>query len=262
MLAGDAIRSRREEKGMSAYRLAEDSGVPRSTISEVESGKQVPSEEVVSKVCMILEMDRGKLQALADIDRLGFDRVRNLLVEQAHYLAGIADLSPQAAADLTELGDERVSALWDEEKDAVRERLAAPASAVIFSGAQAQLPFFGKVGCGKFLILDDHPEEMLLVPKELARDGDALVEAVGDSMLLAGIAPGDMLVVRRQDVAEHGQVVLATIPYQGTTVKRLEVRPDGPWLVSQSPSVYPEVKVEGEVRVVGVVRHAWKHKRF
>ena len=125
-----------------------------------------------------------------------------------------------------------------------------------------EVPFFGKVGCGRLLSLDDYPSEFRPIHADLARGCDGLVEAVGDSMVGAGIYPGMTLVVKAQPTAENGQVVLVNVPYLGTAVRRLKVTQGIPYLVSQGPNEYPTLKMEGEVRIVGLVKHAYSILSF
>ena len=78
------------------------------------------------------------------------------------------------------------------------------------------------------------------------------VRAQGDSMLGAGIHPGDVLVVDRALEARHGDVVIAS--WDGElTVKRLETRP-AVRLVPDNPA-YPAIDIpeEAELTLFGVV---------
>lgn len=140
--------------------------------------------------------------------------------------------------------------------------LGIPEQGVPPSDEFVEIPFFGQVGCGRFLHLQDYPIELRKIPATLARGTDGLVEAAGDSMVGAGIYPGMTIVVKRQNTADNGQVVLVNIPYLGTAVRRLKITQDGPYLVSQGPSDYPPIRVEGDVRIVGRVKHAYSVLSF
>jgi 3'-5' exoribonuclease len=65
---------------------------------------------------------------------------------------------------------------------------------------------------------------------------DFLLNVSGDSMIDAGIQDGDIVFVRKQDTASDGDIVVAHIPGEGQTVKRLCLNPqhehglDGPYL--------------------------------
>ncbi|WP_319783564.1 translesion error-prone DNA polymerase V autoproteolytic subunit [Oceanisphaera sp. IT1-181] len=79
-----------------------------------------------------------------------------------------------------------------------------------------------------------------------------LVRASGDSMINAGIYPGDLLVVDRSVEARHGQIVIASVNGE-MTCKRLELRPIVR-LMAANPDYAPIVPGEGvTLEVFGVV---------
>lgn len=79
-----------------------------------------------------------------------------------------------------------------------------------------------------------------------------LVKALGDSMLEAGIHPGDILIVDRSIQARHGHVVIAELRGE-LTVKRLELKPCVR-LVPCNPKYQPiELSGEDELCLMGVV---------
>ncbi len=84
-----------------------------------------------------------------------------------------------------------------------------------------RLPLMGYVAAGPPILASDHIEGMVTVPDELAPENeDAVVLRVrGDSMKGEGINNGDMVVVRRQPVAENGELVAVMIEGEAT-VKR------------------------------------------
>lgn len=82
-----------------------------------------------------------------------------------------------------------------------------------------------------------------------------LVVAQGDSMLEAGIHPGDILIVDRSIQPGHGHIVIAEL-HGELTVKRLELQP-APRLVPCNP-LYPAIELDegAELAVMGVVVHS------
>src|SRR5438477_2872762 len=72
------------------------------------------------------------------------------------------------------------------------------------------LPLVGEIAAGGPLLADDNVEEYIAVPEMLERGGaDFLLRVKGDSMINAGILEGDIVVVKRQQSAEDGDVVVA-----------------------------------------------------
>ena len=87
------------------------------------------------------------------------------------------------------------------------------------------LPLVGEIAAGGPLIAEDNVEEYLAVPELIERRGaDFLLRVKGDSMIEAGILDGDIVVVKREQTAENGDIVVALAGTDETadeaTVKR------------------------------------------
>ena len=73
-----------------------------------------------------------------------------------------------------------------------------------------QLPLVGQIAAGGPLLADENVEDYVSVPEPLARGGEEfLLRVKGDSMIGAGILDGDLVVVRRQQTARNGEIVVA-----------------------------------------------------
>ena len=72
----------------------------------------------------------------------------------------------------------------------------------------------------------------------------------GESMMGAGILDGDIVLVRRQNTAISGQIIVAMIGEEAT-VKRFAIKPDGIWLMPENPAFEP---IDGrECAILGLV---------
>jgi repressor LexA len=118
------------------------------------------------------------------------------------------------------------------------------------------LPLVGRVAAGQPILAEENVEEYVEVP-ELAGggEGEFVLRVAGDSMRDAGILEGDYVVVRRQDTADDGDIVVALVEDEAT-VKRLYRENDHVRLQPENTAMEPirvrEVSVLG--RVVGVCR--------
>jgi repressor LexA len=88
-----------------------------------------------------------------------------------------------------------------------------------------RLPLVGEIAAGGPLLAEQNVEDYLAVPEPLARGGEEfLLRVKGDSMINAGILEGDLVVVRRQQTAQDGEIVVALAGQDETadeaTVKR------------------------------------------
>lgn len=73
-----------------------------------------------------------------------------------------------------------------------------------------RLPLVGQVAAGGPLLAEENVEDYLPIPEPFARGGEEfLLRVKGDSMVNAGILDGDLLVVRRQQDARDGDIVVA-----------------------------------------------------
>ena len=76
--------------------------------------------------------------------------------------------------------------------------------------ARRSLPLVGEIAAGGPLLAEDNIEEYLAVPELIERRGaDFLLRVKGDSMIEAGILDGDVVVVKREQTAENGDIVVA-----------------------------------------------------
>ena len=82
------------------------------------------------------------------------------------------------------------------------------------------LPLVGHVAAGQPILAEENIEDYVSVPELAGGDeGEYLLRIRGDSMKNAGILEGDYVVVRRQDTAADGEIVVALVG-EDATVKR------------------------------------------
>ena len=94
-------------------------------------------------------------------------------------------------------------------------------------------------------------EDHVLLSSDLAKDGYFMLRVRGDSMINAGILEGDLVLIRPQQEASNGSIVVALVEGEAT-VKRFE-RSDGRVkLIAENPAYQPIVS--NNVSLVGVVR--------
>ena len=117
------------------------------------------------------------------------------------------------------------------------------------------VPVVGDVAAGTDVLASENVDEVLPLPADLTGDGELFVLRVrGESMVDAGILDGDLVVVRRQDAADDGAVVVAGIPGEEATVKRLRRRGDAVVLEAANPAFEPLVfDAPADVAVFGRV---------
>jgi repressor LexA len=97
----------------------------------------------------------------------------------------------------------------------------APSADVTPISSIRRLPFIGDVAAGTGVLAAEQHNEAMDIPEQFAGRRESFVLQVrGESMIEAGILPGDFIVVERQSVADKGSIVVAGIPGDEATVKR------------------------------------------
>ncbi len=119
------------------------------------------------------------------------------------------------------------------------------------------LPVIGEIAAGGPIEAYQSPEEYQAIPELLAPSGDAyLLRVRGDSMIDALIADGDYVVIRPQQTARNGDIVVAQVEENAVTLKRffkeegrIRLQPANP---AYPPQFYDNVRVQG--KLIGVIR--------
>jgi repressor LexA len=102
-------------------------------------------------------------------------------------------------------------------RDGVRDTVETVGRTITGGGG---LPVVGSVAAGAPVLAEENIEEYVQVPPEAGGDeGRFILRVKGDSMIDAGILEGDFVVVREQDTAVDGEIVVALVGEEAT-VKR------------------------------------------
>ena len=120
--------------------------------------------------------------------------------------------------------------------------------AIVTTARPGQIPVIGGVTAGLPILAVENQEG------SISWDGDPSCFALrvrGDSMIIAAILPGDLVVVRPQQHADDGQIVVARIGEEAT-VKRLRRRNGEIWLMPENENYAP---IDGsEAEIIGLVK--------
>ena len=118
------------------------------------------------------------------------------------------------------------------------------------------LPVVGRVAAGVPITAVENVEDEFALPASFVRESNAFMLRVqGDSMIDAGILDGDLIVVRPQETAENGEIVVALIEDEATVktfyreAGRIRLQPQNR---TMEPIFAEQVQLVG--RVCGVVR--------
>lgn len=126
-----------------------------------------------------------------------------------------------------------------------------PAEAGGGSGGSVAVPVVGDIAAGSPILAEEHADELLHVPREMAGRGTVFALRVrGDSMIEAAICDGDIVVVRQQHEAHSGQIVAAMIDGEATV--KVYRRRAGHVLLEPRNPAYPVIDGD-QATVLGTV---------
>lgn len=122
-----------------------------------------------------------------------------------------------------------------------------------------QLPLYGRIAAGLPIEALRDNGTQIEVPLALLGNGDHYaLEVAGDSMVDAGILDGDTVIIRKVEVAENGQIVVALVDGSEVTLKRWRRRGNSIALEPANPRheirIFPADRVRVQGRLVALLR--------
>lgn len=116
------------------------------------------------------------------------------------------------------------------------------------------IPLVGDVAAGTDVLAQENVEDLIPVPFDFTGEGELFMLRVrGESMINAGIFDGDFVVVRQQQVADNGDIVVAGIPGEEATVKTFKKSGKTITLIPSNDTMKPMVFDADEVSIFGKV---------
>ncbi len=118
--------------------------------------------------------------------------------------------------------------------------------------APVAIPVMGRIAAGTPISAIQTRSHTISMPPDMLAGGEHFaLEVRGDSMIEAGILDGDTVVIRRQDAAETGDIVVALIDDEEATLKRLRRRGSSIALEAANPAYETRVLGPDRVRIQG-----------
>jgi repressor LexA len=112
------------------------------------------------------------------------------------------------------------------------------------------VPLVGQVAAGAPILAAENIEATIPLPDELADDTNFILRVKGDSMIEAGIFDGDYLVIRQQQTADNGDIVVAMMDEEATVktfyreAGRIRLQPEN---ATMEPIYSTDVTILGKV---------------
>jgi repressor LexA len=209
-------------------RLRED-GVPPS-FDEMKEALDLRSKSGIHRLIMALE-ERGFIRRLPN-------RARAIEVVR---------LPEQAVPGATPRGRFNPSVI-EGNLGKMRPRLPSSDEAP----ANVSVPVMGRIAAGTPISAIQSRSHTISLPPDLLTPGEHFaLEVRGDSMVEAGILDGDTVVIRKQDNADTGDIIVALIDDEEATLKRLRKRGSSIALEAANPAYETRVLGPDRVRIQG-----------
>lgn len=131
----------------------------------------------------------------------------------------------------------------------------APTAPEIDETPAGKVPIVGNVAAGSPILAQECIEDYLTFDTGRLGDTHFALRVRGESMLNAGILPGDLVVVRQQQTCNQGEIVVAMIDDEAT-VKRFSRKGGHVWLLPENDAYSPIDGTYAQIlgKVVAVVR--------
>lgn len=206
-----------------------EAGVPPS-FDEMKEALDLRSKSGIHRLILALE-ERGFIRRLPNRARA----IEVLRLPETAPAAGRAKFSPSVVEG--GLGKVRPLAQREAENGDART---------------APVPVMGRIAAGTPISAIQSRTHTLAVPVDLLTSGEHYaLEVRGDSMIEAGILDGDTVVIRKQDSADTGDIVVALIDDEEATLKRLRRRGSSIALEAANPAYETRVLGPDRVRIQG-----------
>ena len=125
----------------------------------------------------------------------------------------------------------------------IRRDSTKPRALEVLDGSHVRgrsVPLVGRVTAGMPILAVENIEEYLPLPQSmLGKDEMFCLRVQGESMIDIGILDGDIVVLRQQDTAENGEIVVAMNDEDEATLKRIYYEADRVRLQPENPTMAP-----------------------
>lgn len=121
------------------------------------------------------------------------------------------------------------------------------------------IPVMGRIAAGTPIeAIQTHSHTIMVPPEMLGAGEHYALEVRGDSMIEAGIFDGDTVLIKKQDAASTGEIIVALVDDEEATLKRLRRKGNTVALEAANPAyetrIFPPDRVKVQGRLVGLLR--------
>jgi repressor LexA len=127
------------------------------------------------------------------------------------------------------------------------------------AGGGIGVPLMGRIAAGvPISAIENHTADIVCPPDMLSNGEHFALEVKGDSMIDAGIHEGDIVIIKRQNTANNGDIVVALVEKEEATLKRLRKKGASVALEAANPKyetrIFGPDQVDIQGKLVGLIR--------
>ena len=121
------------------------------------------------------------------------------------------------------------------------------------------VPVIGRIAAGSPILADENIEETFPVPSSYVKGTNFMLKVHGDSMVEAGIMDGDMVLVRQQNTADNGDIVVALLDgFESEATVKTFYREKGHIRLQPENSALSPIIVN-DVTILGLVKGVFRY---
>ena len=249
------LTSKQKELLMLIQARLQETGVPPS-FDEMKEALDLKSKSGIHRLITALE-ERGFIRRLPH-------RARALeIIKLPEASAGPTSQSGSAGSGFGENGQQRFSGFQPSVIEGGGKRGGAMNTYPELPGAVTSggigVPLMGRIAAGvPISAIQNHASDISCPPDMLGPGEHFALEVKGDSMIDAGIHEGDIVIIRRQDTANNGDIIVALVDKEEATLKRLRKKGASVALEAANPKyetrIFGPDQVDIQGRLVGLIR--------
>jgi repressor LexA len=242
------LTSKQKELLMLIHTQLQKTGVPPS-FDEMKEALDLKSKSGIHRLITALE-ERGFIRRLPH-------RARALeVIKLPEASAGPAPLADGTPARKPTAGDGAYGGLRLASSQSKQD---APRAMDLGDYSAVGVPLMGRIAAGVPISAIQNHQADVPYPGDMLGPGEHFaLEVKGDSMIDAGILDGDVVIIRRQDQAGNGDIVVALVEQEEATLKRLRKKGGSIALEAANPKyetrIFGPDQVDIQGRLVGLIR--------
>lgn len=121
------------------------------------------------------------------------------------------------------------------------------------SSSSVAVGVYGSVSCGQLKFAQEEITEYFKLPTSLVGNGEFfMLRANGDSMINAGIDDGDLVLIKKQNTARDGQIVVALYEDEATLKRFYKDEKNRCFVLHPENEAYDDIVIEGDLFIQGI----------